>query len=352
MTKKRILMLLLAVMLLLTSCAAPAKTPAPTAAPTATAVPAPTVDPAEKTTATGFYFDTVVTFTLYGAPAGLMDELLAECARYEQMLSKTVKGSDVSRINEANGQTVTVDTETWFILNRAKEISALTGETFCVTIAPLTKLWDFTGGTNRMPTEEQRLLSLPLVGDANLVLGEGNTVTLAPGMEIDLGGIAKGYIADRLAEKVRGKVTGAILNFGGNVYAVAHKPDGSAFRVGVRDPKGTAMDYVAIVDVVDKTVVTSGTYERFFTVDGVTYHHILDPKTGLPAPSDLAGATIVGDSSMDADALATACIVLGRDKALKMLNDNGFDGVLIDVDGGVYLTDKLTERYAVKMMNQ
>ena len=348
MTRRNILALMVALMLL-TGCSAVTNTPVVTATPAAVAA---TVDPAEKTTATGFYFDTVVTFTLYGAPQGMMEELLAECARYEQMLSKTIAGSDVSRINAAGGATVTVDPETWNILKRAKEISQLTGETFCVTIAPLTKLWDFTGGTNRMPTEEQRLASLPLVGDDQLILGEGNTVTMAPGMEIDLGGIAKGYIADRLADKVRGKVTGAILNFGGNVYAVAQKPDGSAFRVGVRDPKGTAMDYVAIVDVVDKTVVTSGTYERFFTVDGVTYHHILDPKTGLPAASDLAGATIVGTSSMDADALATACIVLGRDKALKMLNDNGFDGVLIDVDGGVYLTDHLTEKYAVKMMNQ
>ncbi len=352
MTKKSILAALLAAVMLLGGCTAPVKAPEPTAAPTATAAPAATVDPALKTSATGFYFDTVVTFTLYGAPTGLMEELMADCARYEQLLSKTIEQSDVSRINNANGETVTVDPETWFILNRAKEISALTGETFCVTIAPLTKLWDFTGGTNRMPTEEERLSNLPLVGDDKLVLGEGNTVTLAPGMEIDLGGIAKGYIADRLADKVRGKVTGAILNFGGNVYAVAHKPDGSAFRVGVRDPKGSVMDYVAIVDVVDKTVVTSGTYERFFTVDGVTYHHILDPKTGLPAQSDLAGATIVGDSSMDADALATACIVLGREKALEMLNKNGFDGVLIDVDGGVYLTDHLSEKYAVKMMNQ
>ena len=348
MTKRRLLILLLAAVMLLSGCSA--QSPAPTAAPTATAQPAVTPDPAAKTSATGFYFDTVVTFTLYGAPEGLMDELLADCARYEQLLSKTIENSDVSRINRAGGQTVTVDPETWAILARAKEISALTGGTFSVTIAPLTALWDFTGGTNRMPTEAQRLANLPLVDDNKLILGEGYTVTMQPDMQIDLGGIAKGYIADRLADKVRGKVTGAILNFGGNVYAVGAKPDGAAFRVGVRDPKGTAMDYVAIVDVVDRTVVTSGTYERFFTVDGVTYHHILDPKDGLPARSDLAGATIVGMSSMDADALATACIVLGREGALAMLNQHRFDGILIDTDGNIFMTDALTDRYAVKLM--
>ncbi|MBR4081653.1 MAG: FAD:protein FMN transferase [Clostridia bacterium] len=334
MTKRNLMILLLAAMMLFSSCAA--QPPAQAAA--------------EKTTATGFYFDTVVTFTLYGAPEGMMDELLAECARYERMLSKTIDGSDVSRMNAAGGETVTVDAETWNILARAKEISALTGQTFCVTIAPLTALWDFTGGTNRMPTEQQRLDNLPLVDDEALILGEGNTVTLKPGMQIELGGIAKGYIADRLADKVRGKVVGAILNFGGNVYAVGCKPEGAAFRVGVRDPKGSASDFVAIVDVTDKTVVTSGTYERFFVVDGVTYHHILDPKDGLPARSDLAGATIVGESSMDADALATACIVLGREKALAMLNENGFDGILIDTDGNIFMTDGLQSKYPVVLM--
>ena len=342
MTKRRLLILLMAAVLLLGGCAAD-KPAAPTATPVVITA-APTAA-AEKSTATGFFFDTVVTFTLSGAPEGLMDQLLAECGRYEELLSKTIETSDVSRINRAGGQPTKVDPETWQILRRAKEISDLTGQTFCVTIAPLTALWDFTGGTQRMPTEEGRL-----VGDDRLVLGEDGTVTLAAGMQIDLGGIAKGYIADRLAEMVRGQVSGAILNFGGNVYAVGHKPDGSPFRVGVRDPKGSAVDFVAIVDVINKTVVTSGTYERFFTVDGVTYHHILDPKDGLPARTDLAGATIVGESSMDADALATACIVLGREGALAMLNQHGFDGILIDTEGNIFMTDGLQDKYPVTLM--
>lgn len=125
----------------------------------------------EKTTATGFYFDTVVTLTIYGGEEGLTDTLLAECDRYEKLLSKTIEGSDVSRINNAHGETVTVDGETWQILKRAKEISDLTGHAFSVTIAPLTAMWDFTGGTMRMPTDEERIAALPLVDDDKLVLG-------------------------------------------------------------------------------------------------------------------------------------------------------------------------------------
>ena len=304
----------------------------------------------DKATAVGFYFDTVVTLTIYGGPEGLTDELLARCAHYENLLSKTIDTSDVSRINRSEGEPVQVDAETWQILKRAREISDLTEHAFSVTIAPLTAMWDFTGGTKRMPTDEARLAALPLVDDDKLVLGDDNTVTLPAGMEIDLGGIAKGYIADRLAEEVRGRVTGALLDFGGNVYAVGCKPDGSVFRVGVRDPWNTATQR-AIINVEDKTVVTSGTYERYFELDGVTYHHILDPQTGSSAVTDLVSATIVSESSMDADAFATACIVLGREKAMAMLEANGLDGLLIDVDGNVYPTSALAEHYPLTIMD-
>ena len=204
--------------------------------PDDTPAAAATVDPAEKTTGVGFYFDTVVTITLYGADDTLMEDIWAACKRYENMLSKTVEGSDVSRINNAHGQTVTVDAETWNVLSEAKKLNRLTGGAFAITIAPLTAQWDFTGGTNRMPTDEERIAALPLVDNEQLTLGENNTVTLPAGMQIDLGGIAKGYIADQVAALVRGRCSGAMLNFGGNVYAVGTKPDGSAYRVGVQDP--------------------------------------------------------------------------------------------------------------------
>ena len=167
-----------------------------------------------------------------------MTELQNACVRYEQLLSRTIPESDVGRINAAEGQTVTVDAETADILRRALEISDMTDHAFSVTIAPLTTLWDFSGGTERVPTEEERLAALPLVDDSRLKV-EGNEVTLPAGMMIDLGGIAKGYIADELAKMCEGRCTGALLNFGGNVYVVGQKPDGSLFRVGVRDPKDT-----------------------------------------------------------------------------------------------------------------
>lgn len=334
----------LALSLLLSGCSAQQGQETQTSALTVTEQPTTattTVDPAKQSSGVGFYFDTVVTVTLYGADDVLLSDIWTACERYEKLLSKTVEGSDVSRINQANGQTITVDAETWHILQEAKLLNERSGGAFAITIAPLTAQWDFTGGTNRMPTEEERLAALPLVDDSQLVLGENNTVTLPAGHQIDLGGIAKGYIADQVAKLVQGRCTGAMLNFGGNVYAVGVKPNGNAYRVGIQDPMGG--NPVGVVTVTDKSVVTSGIYERGFTIDGVRYHHILSPWTGLPADSDLASVTIVTESSMDADAWATACIVLGSEKALELTKEYGYPAVLILRDGTVLLNELMDQ---------
>lgn len=301
----------------------------------------------ERVSGVGFYFDTVVTITLMDGSQAMLDDIWAECARYERLLSKTVPGSDVQRINTSGGQPVTVDPETWEILKRAKEISEISDHDFSVTIAPLVAMWDFVNGTELMPTDAKRLAALPLVDDDKLMLGEDCTVTLPDGMSIDLGGIAKGYIADKIAEMVRGRVTGAMLNFGGNVYVVGHKQDGSAFRIGIQDPMNATGTTFAIVTLTDASVVTSGIYERYFIKDGVQYHHILDPETGISADSDLASATIILDSSMTADAYATACIVKGKDEALKMLEAQGLDAFLITREGEVALTKGFAEKYSL-----
>ena len=330
--------------LLLTGCTAKQEKDSGAAIiPTASADEKP--DPNKKTTGVGFYFDTVVNLSLWGAPEGLVDEIWAECTRYENLLSKTIATSDVSRINNANGQTVTVDAETWEILRRAKEISAMTGGAFSVTIAPVTALWTFTGvTTNTIPTDETRLATLPLVDDEKIVLGANYTVTLPAGMQIDLGGIAKGYIADKVAALVRDKVTAGIISLGGNVYTVGQKPDGSRFSVGITDPQNPASPK-AVIYTKDCTVVTSGTYERGFNFGGMRYHHILDPKTGWPSQSDLVSATFVMESSMTADALATACIVIGSEKALALAKEQGLDALFIQKDGTILATDGFMEKY-------
>lgn len=339
----RLLALLLCA-LLLTGCAAQTA-PESSASLIPTASAEKKADPNTKTTGVGFYFDTVVYLTLWGAPDGLMDEVWAACERYENLLSKTIDGSDVSRINAANGKPVQVDAETYAILAEAKEISRLTGGAFSITIAPITALWSFTGlTTNTIPTDETRLSLLPLVDDEQILLGEDGTVTLPAGMQIDLGGIAKGYIADKVAELIREKATAGIISLGGNVYTVGQKPDGSRFSVAITDPLQPSVSK-SIIYTQDCTVVTSGTYERGFNFGGVRYHHILDPETGWPAQSDLVSATFVMDSSMEADALATACIVMGSEKALALASSLNADALFIQADGTILTTDGFMEKY-------
>ncbi len=296
----------------------------------------------------GYYFDTVVTITLYGADDSLMPELWTLCGKYEQLLSKTIPGSDVDRINHGEGKPVTVSPETWQMLQAARRIHDVSGGAFSITIAPVTALWDFTGGTQRMPTPEELAAALPLVDDSRLILGEEHTVTLPAGMSIDLGGIAKGYIADQAAALCRDRCSGAIINLGGNVYVVGLKPNGSAFRVGVRDPQGDESAIKCVVTVRDTSVVTSGIYERYFMREGIRYHHILDPQTGISADSDLAGVTVICTSSMEADAVATACIVLGSEGALALLNEMGLDGLLITREDRVITTPGFENAYQLQ----
>lgn len=287
----------------------------------------------------GYYFDTVITVTLYAPDSTLMADIWKVCEQYENMLSKTVSGSDVDRINRAGGEAVTVSTDTWRILREAKAVSEASGGAFSVTVAPLTTLWDFTGGTKRMPTDEERLAAVPLVDDSRLELLEDNQVRLPAGMSIDLGGIAKGYITDRVAEMARSRCSAALLNFGGNIYCVGHKPDGSVFNIGIRDPLADSPDVPkCVVSFTDSSLVTSGTDQRFFILDGVRYHHILDPKTGLPAWTDLASVTVASESSMLADAAATACIVMGGTEALRFLASMDLEALLITTDGDIFIT--------------
>ncbi len=341
MNRTRKLLTLLLAACLLTGCTRTPSGPEPTAVPTATAVPDMT-----RSSGSGFYFDTHVTVTFYGADETLLEDVWAACARYEQLLSRTLPESDVSRINAAGGETVTVAPETWAILQRAKELSRMTDGAFSVTIAPLSALWDFTGGTRRMPTDAERLAALPLVDDQAIVLGDGHTVTLPAGMQIDLGGIAKGYIADRIADMARTRCYGMVLSLGGNVYVTGDKPDGTLNSVGIQDPKKPTGIPLSVIFAKNISAVTSGTYERgFYGPDALWYHHILDPGTGSSARSDLASATLVLTSSMDADALATACIVMGSEKALAFVKENGLDALFITGDGRTLASEGFMEKY-------
>ena len=278
-----------------------------------------------KETRVGFYLDTVITLTAYTDHPELLDEGLILCGEYEKMLSRTVEGSDVWKINHAEGETVTVAPETAEILRAAVQVSEMSEGAFDVTIAPASVLWDFTSGEKQIPDAEALKEAASRV-DYRKIRIEGNQVTLPAGMMIDLGGIAKGYIADAVKKKLAdGGIRSAILSFGGNVVAIGTKPDGSCWRVGIQDidkPTGTTM--MVSLNYGGSTV-TSGIYERGFEENGTIYHHILDSRTGWPVQNELASVTIFSDSSMTGDALSTAAFALGREGGSRLIE--GIDGV-------------------------
>ncbi len=282
--------------------------------------------------AAGIACDTVVTVTAY-APQKTVDGTLRICADYEALLSKTIEGSDVWNLNRADGEPVEVHPETAELLRLAVEIGEASGGAFDVTIAPVSGMWNFTAEDPVLPDSDALRLAAARVDYRNVEI-DGNTVTLKNGAEIDLGGIAKGYIADRVAEYLREQgVTSACINMGGNVLTIGTKPDGSPWTIGIRDPNGTPEQSAEVLQFGGAAVVTSGNYERFFVLDGVRYHHILDPKTGMPVSNGLASVTIIGTRSDLCDALSTACFVLGEEGSRSILDRYGVQGIFLYGDG-------------------
>ncbi|MBQ2201189.1 MAG: FAD:protein FMN transferase [Clostridia bacterium] len=282
--------------------------------------------------AAGIACDTVVTITAY-APQDTVDEAMKIIAGYEAVLSRTVEGSDVWTLNHADGNPVEVHPETAALLRLAVEIGEQSGGAFDITIAPVSALWNFTADDPSVPDREA-LRSAASRVDYRSIEIDGNTVTLKNGAEIDLGGIAKGYIADRVAAYLREQgVAGACINMGGNVVAIGAKQDGSSWTIGIRDPNGTPEQSEEVLKLNDAAIVTSGTYERFFELDGVRYHHILEPKTGMPVSNGLASVTIIGTRSDLCDALSTACFVLGPENSEELLSFYQVRAIFLLCDG-------------------
>ena len=273
-----------------------------------------------KLSEVGFYLDTVITLTAYTEDGQVLKDALEECGRYERLLSRTVEGSDVWRINHADGAPVEVSEDTVRILSCAREISELSGGAFDVTIAPASTLWNFTQNNPVLPDAEEIARAADLVDYTKLKL-DGNTVTLPAGMMIDLGGIAKGYIADRIKAYLEKRgVQYAILSFGGNIVAIGSgKPDGNPWKVGIQDIDKPTGEHMLVSLNRGGSTVTSGIYERGFNLDGVRYHHLLSAETGWPVQNELASVTIFSESSMEGDALSTAAFVLGTEQGLKLI---------------------------------
>ena len=279
-----------------------------------------------------FMLDTIVTLDI-NCDQKTLEEAFLLCEKYENLLSKTRKNSDVYKLNNADDY-ITVSKDTVKIIKRSVYFSGLSGGLFDITICPVTNLWDFEGTT--LPDRKEIEEAIKNV-NYERIKADGEKVFL-DGTEIDLGGIAKGYIADKLLSFFKEKnVADGIINLGGNVIVFGDKEK----SVGIAKPF-SENEIVAKVKLKNKSIVTSGTYERFIDIDGKIYHHILDPKTGYSCETDLNSATVIGDTSLDLDALSTICILLGKEKATKLIEQTeNTEAVFIDKQGKLTYTKGL-----------
>lgn len=299
--------------------------------------------PAQPLERTFFAMDTVMTLRLYqGGDGSLLDRAEARVRELEGLWSVTDGASEISTLNHDGS--AELSPETADLLRTALGMCERTGGALDISTYPILRAWGFTTGEYAVPEEEEIAALLPMV-DYTQVMQDGTCAALPEGMEIDLGSVAKGCAGWRLAHLLKENgVTSALLDLGGNIQTVGAKPDGSPWRVAIRNPAGEGN--VGVVEVVDQAVVTSGGYERYFEEDGVRYWHIIDPKTGAPARSGLASVTVVGESGLLCDGLSTALFVMGREGALEHWRQHrDFEAVLVSEDGSVTITAGLEGRF-------
>ena len=309
----------------------------------------------------GYYLDTICSVSVYRMTdsrgevkqAAEMDdeaeaaisEAFEMCKDLESKISRTRADSDISRINSAGGEWVEVSEDTRELLQKGLEYSQLSDGGFDITVGGITEQWDFHApeGEAKIP-DEKDLASAAEHVDFRCVEIDGDRVRLTdPETKLDLGGIAKGYIGDRMTEVLESKgAVSAVINLGGNVICIGGKTDEDDFAIGVETPFSDRREIIGKIDVRDRTLVTSGVYERRIEAGGKTYHHILDTGTGWPVDTDLDAVTLIADKgrSADIDALSTICLIKGADEGMKLIEkQDGIEGVFVLSDGSVRTTD-------------
>lgn len=306
-----------------------------------------------------FAMDTVMEVAAYGEHAEqAVKSTEKRIEELENRLSRTKADSLVSGLNR-DGSIRHLTYDYWNLIARAKEYRGATNGAFDITIAPVMDAWGFTGDSFRVPEQSELDELLKYVNSDEIQIQEepAYSVTLGEGQAIDLGGIAKGYTSDLVEQTFRANgIESGKISLGGNVFVLGGKPDGSDWRVGIKDPRNES-GLAAILSLRDAYAITSGGYERYFEENGKTYHHIIDPSTGYPADSGLLSVTVVaadngpdwagaGNGAM-CDAFSTALFVMGEEQALDFWRNGGydFDLVLVTEDGRVVITAGLADRF-------
>lgn len=296
----------------------------------------------------GVLLNTSVTVTIYDSnDTKLSDEAFEMINKYDSMFSRTNKDSEIYKLNEAGKATLSDDTIE--VIKLGLQYSESSKGALDISVEPITALWNFTSENPKVPDKEKLQSALSHVNYKNITIN-GNEVTLNDTEGgIDLGAIAKGYIGGKVESFLRSKgVKSAVLSLGGNIVCIGSKPDGKSFTVGLQDPFEDRNVYSEKVSVSNKSVVTSGTYERYFEENGKKYHHILDTKTGYPYENGIVAVSIICDDAIISDALSTVVFTLGIQEGINYINEiNNAECMIIENNGTRHYSNNF-EKYLVK----
>ena len=293
----------------------------------------------EDLTYTDTLFDTVIKIQILDpVDKEVLEGCEKLCKDYDVRFSTTNEDSEIYKINHAGGAAVEVSEDTLTLIKKGIYYGDFSDGLFDITIGSVTSLWDFHAESPSVPSAEAIASALSHVNYKNIVISE-NTVRLSdPNAAIDVGAIAKGYIADRLKDYLKENgVKHAIINLGGNVLTIGTKTDGSKYNIGIQKPFDESGTPITSVKIADQSIVTTGIYQRYFKADGKIYHHVIDPKTGYPCENSLYSVSIITDSSLTADALSTVCYLMGYEKANNLIDQlDNVDAVFITDDEEIH----------------
>lgn len=300
---------------------------------------------------TEFLLGTVVTIKIYEEnKENVLEDIFDRIKDLEKQISAEMHDSTINEINKHAGvKPINVSDDIFELVEVGIKHSEQSGGLFDISIGPLTKLWHIGFPDARKPHPSEIEEALERINYENILLDASNqTIYLEEkGMMLDLGAIAKGFITDEVVKKMEEHhITSAIIDLGGNIYALGRNPQGEKWSIGIQDPYAKRGDIIGKIEVEDKSVVTSGIYERYLEVDGVKYHHLLNPQDGYPFQNDLAGVTIITSSSIDADALSTAVFAKGMKDGMKYVEElQDTEAIFIDHDKNIYLTPGIHEKF-------
>lgn len=283
-----------------------------------------------------FAFDTVINITTDKKDSGRIEEAFTLCRHYEKIFSRTDPESELFLINEKKATSLSDDIKE--VLDFSLKMSAYTDGAFDITVAPLVDLWNVRERTSP-PQDSEISEALSHIGYKSISVEPFDTA----GKTLDMGAIAKGYIADKLIEEFKKSSTeNVIIDLGGNVALIGE------YTVGIRDPFNPE-EIFATISLKDKSAVTSGSYQRYFEYDKKRYHHIIDPRTGYPSDSGIASVTVISPSSMEADALSTAIFIMGKDSISLCRKFPDTDAFIIMEDGSTYQTENFAKKYSLNL---